>query len=128
MQSIGSRAGRGILPFEILEIGDRELSAQKFTSECTPSYVSTIRDFISEHIAGKLGKLRLIRGMYDAMEREGEWDTDTDLSMGASGRNNHYHGKVSLTRRSYSRRQSYRQQYVESDGRPAPNLFAAVLG
>jgi DNA-directed RNA polymerase III subunit RPC1 len=93
VQSIGSRAGRGILPFEILEIGDRELSAQKFTSECTPSYVTTIRDFISEHIAGKLGKLRLIRGMYDAMEREGEWDADTDLSMGASGRYNYYHGK-----------------------------------
>jgi DNA-directed RNA polymerase III subunit RPC1 len=69
-----------------LEIADRELAAQKFTSECTPSYVSTIRDFISEHIAGKLARLRLSRGMYDAMEREAEWDAETDLSMGATGR------------------------------------------
>jgi DNA-directed RNA polymerase III subunit RPC1 len=85
LQSIGSRAGRGILPFEILEITNRELAMQKFTSECTPSYVSTIRDFVGKHIVGKLAHLRRSRGMYDALEREAEWDAETDLYMGASG-------------------------------------------
>jgi DNA-directed RNA polymerase III subunit RPC1 len=84
LQSIGSRAGRGILPFEILEITNRELAMQKFTSECTPSYVSTIRDFVGKHIVGKLAHLRRSRGMYDALEREAEWDAETDLYMGAS--------------------------------------------
>jgi len=88
LQSIGSRAGRGILPFEILEIADQELATQKFVSECTPSYVSTIRDFVSKHVVGKLAHLRRSRGMYDAMEREAEWDAETDLSMEASSRCN----------------------------------------
>lgn len=54
-------------------------------SECTPSYLSTIRKFVSDHVAGKLAQLRRGRGMYDALEREKEWDEETDLSLGASG-------------------------------------------
>lgn len=54
-------------------------------SECTLSYVATIREFIIDHVAGKLAQLRKGRGMYDALEREEEWDEETDLSLGASG-------------------------------------------
>ena len=54
-------------------------------SECTLSYLSTIHKFINDHVAGKLAELRRGRGMYDALEREGEWDEETDLSLGASG-------------------------------------------
>lgn len=85
-QSIGSRSSRGLLPFEILEVVDRELSRRKFTSECTGSYMATIRGFISEYVAHKLAHVRKAHGMFDALERDDEWDADTDLSMGASGK------------------------------------------
>lgn len=67
---------------------EQQLASKRFANECTLSYVSTIREFISDHIAGRLAQLRKSRGMYDALEREDEWDTDTDLSMGASGTEN----------------------------------------
>ena len=73
-----------MLPFEILELVDRELSKRKFTSECTAAYIAMIRGFISENVAHKLGEIRKSRGMFEALEREDEWDEETDLSMGAS--------------------------------------------
>ena len=84
-QAIASRESRGLLPFEILEFVDRELSQRRFTSECTAAYLATIRGFVSEHIAQRLAQIRKSRGMFDALEREDEWDENTDLSMGASG-------------------------------------------
>ena len=85
LQSIGSRTGRALLPFEIIEIVEKQLTSHQFMSECTPSYLTTIRKFISDHVAGKLAQLRKGRGMYDALEREEEWDEETDLSLDASG-------------------------------------------
>ncbi|KAG2114656.1 uncharacterized protein F5147DRAFT_677590 [Suillus discolor] len=82
--AIGNRRGRGLLPFEIVELVDLELRKPKFTSECTPTYVDTIRDFIVQHIAHHLAKMRKSQGMFEALERSDEWDRDTDLSMGAS--------------------------------------------
>lgn len=84
-KSIASRNSRGLLPFEILEFVDRELEKRRFTSECTAAYLATIRGFISEHVAIRLAEIRASRGMFDALQREEEWDEDTDLSMGASG-------------------------------------------
>ena len=72
------------MPFEIMELVDRELSHRKFTNECTAAYLATIRGFISENVANKLGEIRKSRGMFEALEREEEWDEETDLSMGAS--------------------------------------------
>ena len=43
-----------------------------------------IRGFVSENVAHKLGEIRKSRGMFEALEREDEWDEETDLSMGAS--------------------------------------------
>lgn len=63
---------------------DRELSTQKFTSECTADYLATIRGFIMNNVT-LLVEHRRYRGMFDALEREAEWDQDTDLSLGASG-------------------------------------------
>lgn len=76
------------MPFEIIEILNQELSTQKFMDECSPSYIATIRDFVTENIAGRLANMRRIRGMFDALEREEEWDAETDLSLGASGNKN----------------------------------------
>lgn len=79
-----SRAGQGLAPYEIIEIIDKELSTRRFTSECTPSYLATLKQFTIEHIARHLAKVRQSRGMFDALEKSDEWDEDTDLSMGAS--------------------------------------------
>lgn len=80
----GTRSARGLLPFEILEIVDRELASEKFTSECTAAYLATIQGFIKDHVVQKLAEARSSRGMFEATEKEDEWDADTDLSMGAS--------------------------------------------
>jgi DNA-directed RNA polymerase III subunit RPC1 len=84
-QAIGNRRGRGLLPFEIVELVDRELQNPKFTSECTPAYLTTVREFVVLHVANHLASMRKSRGMFEALERSNEWDSDTDLSMGASG-------------------------------------------
>jgi DNA-directed RNA polymerase III subunit RPC1 len=85
-QAIGTRSARGLLPFEILGIVDCELASEEFISECTAAYLDTIRCFITEHVVHKLAAARGSRGMFEATEREDEWDADTDLSMGASGK------------------------------------------
>ncbi|KAF8516682.1 hypothetical protein JB92DRAFT_2909925 [Gautieria morchelliformis] len=82
--SITSRAGRALLPFEILEITESELSKPRFRNECTAAYIASIQSFIMDHIANRLAKIRECRGMYNALEREAEWDEDTDLSLGVS--------------------------------------------
>ena len=83
-QSIASRSGRALLPFEIMEITDRELSKPKFKNECADSYTGTIRNFIMDRIAHRLAKIRQAHGLFDALEKEEEWDEETDFSMGAS--------------------------------------------
>lgn len=64
---------------------NRELASEKFTSECTAAYLATIQGFITDHVVHKLAEARSSRGMFEATERDDEWDADTDLSMGASG-------------------------------------------
>ncbi|KAJ6543970.1 hypothetical protein B0H19DRAFT_1169181 [Mycena capillaripes] len=82
--AIGSRSGRGLLPYEVVEIVDRELATQKFTSECTAAYLATIRGYTTERIAYRQAEVRSSWGMYEALEREDSWDEHTDLSLGAS--------------------------------------------
>ena len=84
-QAISPRSARGLLPYEVLEIVDRELSLPRFDTECTPAYISTIRSFLVDHVAHRLATVRKSRGMFDALERSDDWDEDTDLSMGATG-------------------------------------------
>jgi DNA-directed RNA polymerase III subunit RPC1 len=97
-QAIGNRRGRGLLPFEVMERVDEELKKPKFASECTPAYLETIRDFVVQHIAQHLASMRKSRGMFEALERSDEWDSDTDLSMGASGMHKYMSVLRSLTR------------------------------
>ena len=68
-----------------MELVDQELATPRFSSESSPAYLETVRKFILENLANKLAGTRKGRGMFDALEREVEWDEDTDLSMGASG-------------------------------------------
>ncbi|KAJ8514890.1 hypothetical protein ONZ45_g7635 [Pleurotus djamor] len=82
--AIGSRRGRGLLPFEIMEIVDAQLATSRFVSECPPTYLETVRNFIHDGVAKKLADMRHSRNMFDALERESEWDAETDLSLGAT--------------------------------------------
>ena len=62
-----------------------ELSSDKFVSACTPAFRETVRSFIAENIARRLARVRASHGMFEALERNEDWDEDTDLSLGASG-------------------------------------------
>ncbi len=86
MQASSGRGGRGLLPFEIMNIVDSELATPRFRSECTPAYLDIVRKFIFDNLAHRLADFRRIRGMFDALEKDVEWDEDTDLSLGASGK------------------------------------------
>jgi len=68
-----------------MEYVDKELSSPRFKDETAPQYISFIRDFIYDNVASKIADARRKHGMYDALEREDEWDEYTDLSLGASG-------------------------------------------
>ena len=74
---------KGLLPFEITEYVDKELKSKRWMKECTPHYLSTVRNFIFSNITKKLANLREAHGMFDALDREEEWDEETDLNMGA---------------------------------------------
>lgn len=74
---------KGLLPFEITEYVDKELKSKRWMRECTPHYLSTVRNFIYSNITKKLANLREAHGMFDALDREEEWDEETDLNMGA---------------------------------------------
>ncbi|KAG6885787.1 hypothetical protein C0993_009892 [Termitomyces sp. T159_Od127] len=82
--AIASRTGRGLLPFEVLEIADQEMSAPRFVSECPAAYMATIRGFLIDNVVHKIANARKSQGMFEALDREEEWDEETDLSMGAS--------------------------------------------
>ncbi|KAJ3810847.1 hypothetical protein F5876DRAFT_40963 [Lentinula aff. lateritia] len=79
-----SRVGAPLLPFQIIDLVDTELGTKRFTTECTPTYVDSLRNFLVDNVVTKLARARSEQGMYDALERSSEWDEDTDLSFGAS--------------------------------------------
>ncbi|KAI5116058.1 hypothetical protein M0805_002844 [Coniferiporia weirii] len=83
-RAIASRKGRGLLPYEITDVVDEELSSKKFTAVCSEAYISTLRTFIFNSSVSVLAERRRQHGMFDALEKEEEWDADTDLNMGAS--------------------------------------------
>lgn len=68
-----------------MEITNRELMGKKFVAECTPAYLLSVREYILNNIAKKIAEEREEHGMFDALERDKEWDEYTDLSLGASG-------------------------------------------
>lgn len=63
---------------------DRQFATPRFNG-CSDVYISSVRDFIVDKLVNKMADSRRRQGMFDALEREGDWDEDTDLSLGASG-------------------------------------------
>jgi DNA-directed RNA polymerase III subunit RPC1 len=74
-----------LLPFEILELVDDQLSNQKFRAECASAFVAMIRAFVLGSITRRVVRFRQLHGMYEAEERESDLDEHTDLTMGATG-------------------------------------------
>ena len=62
------------------------MSETRFVSECPAAYMATIRGFLIDNVVHKITNARKSQGMFEALEREEEWDEETDLSMGASGK------------------------------------------
>jgi DNA-directed RNA polymerase III subunit RPC1 len=55
-------------------------------NEFTQTYLDVLRNFVHNNVACKIAENRQSRGMFEALERDTEWDADTDLSMGATGK------------------------------------------
>ena len=83
--AISANKDRGLLPYEILEIVERELTSKKFAAVCSDQYLSLIQNFVNDNAVKALAEQRKSHGMFEAMEKEEEWDADTDLTMGVSG-------------------------------------------
>lgn len=71
------------MPYEIMEITDRELNSERFRADCTAAYIATVRGFVLNSVVRRAVKIREQHGMFGAEIRQEEWDEDTDLSMGA---------------------------------------------
>lgn len=65
---------------------ERELSAKRFAAECDEDYIGKIRKFLMKGVVQQLATVRKDYGMFDAMVKNAEGSTETDLSMGTSGK------------------------------------------
>ncbi|KAG8885857.1 hypothetical protein FRB98_001570 [Tulasnella sp. 332] len=79
-----SRTDRALMPYEIMEITDKELTSPKFKNECTAAYIATVRGFVLNNVARRAVKIRERHGMFGAEERQADWDENTDLTMMAA--------------------------------------------
>lgn len=75
---------RGLLPYEISELVDAELNSARWKALTTEKYREQVRDFVRDQVVQKAGDIRDAFSLYSATEREGEWDEDTDLTLGAN--------------------------------------------
>ena len=67
LQSIGSQRTPGMLPYEIADFVDHELSRRNFGAECSNAYITTIRAFVEQHIITPLAIIRKQRGLPDGL-------------------------------------------------------------
>jgi DNA-directed RNA polymerase III subunit RPC1 len=76
--------GQSLLPFEVLEYTNKELSTQRYLEGCAATYIGHVKGFIRDVIVQRQIRARSQHGMFDALERDDDWDSDTDLTMGAT--------------------------------------------
>ncbi|PFH50553.1 hypothetical protein AMATHDRAFT_75536 [Amanita thiersii Skay4041] len=98
-KAVGGWAGRGLLPYEIIELVNWELSTERFINGCSQSYRNAVHEFIMKKIINNLAEARKAHGMFEALERSVEWDADTDLSLAATEFDKNYiDNKAKVTR------------------------------
>lgn len=89
---------RKLLPFEIIELVDHVLAETRFGQLCTSKYIEQVREFCHVQVAEHVANVREAYGMYPALVRDGDWDTDTDLTLGADeAQQAIVHNKASVT-------------------------------
>jgi DNA-directed RNA polymerase III subunit RPC1 len=76
--------GQALLPYEIMEIVDQELSTERFVGSCSQPYLDLVRDFMKQ-VVQKVVAIRRSHGLPDALVRTGEWGRDANLSFGVTG-------------------------------------------
>ena len=67
LQSISSQMTPGMLPYQIADFVDRELSHPNFGAECSNAYITTIRTFVEQHIITPLVIIRKQHGLPDGL-------------------------------------------------------------
>ncbi|KAF8735311.1 hypothetical protein AX14_002299 [Amanita brunnescens Koide BX004] len=82
-KAIGRRMGQALLPYEIMEIVDQELSTERFVGSCSQPYLDLVRDFMKQ-VVQKVVAIRRSHGLPDALVRTGEWGRDANLSFGVT--------------------------------------------
>ena len=80
-----SSHGRALLPYEIMDIVNAELSSPRFVNECTAAFLATVNRFM-RGVVTRVAKVRNDHGLFDAVEKDAEWDEFTDLTMGATSK------------------------------------------
>jgi len=85
LQATEGHAGRSLLPFEIVELADSQLSNLKFGKDCDPAFKAMVRGFVLDSISRRVARFRELHGLYGAEERELDLDEHTDFNMGATG-------------------------------------------
>ncbi|KAH8918847.1 DNA-directed RNA polymerase III subunit C1 [Atractiella rhizophila] len=85
MSSIPRAAAAGLLPYEILDILDDQLSQQRFTASCTIAFIDSIRQFIKKTVVDKAVSYRQAYGMSAGLIRDEVADDakENDLEVGA---------------------------------------------
>jgi len=58
-----------MLPYEIADFVDSELSHPNFGAECSNAHIAAIRTFVEQHIVTPLAVIRRHRGLSDGLKR-----------------------------------------------------------
>ncbi|KAF8629635.1 hypothetical protein AX15_003368 [Amanita polypyramis BW_CC] len=86
-RATGGRAGQALLPYEILNVVDQELSTERFINGCSQPYRDAVRDFIIKQVVRKLAAVRRSRGMPDGLTPSNRWSAGDDQAFGVIGQN-----------------------------------------
>ena len=68
-----------------MDIVNVELSSPRSVSECTAAFLATVNRFM-RGVVTRVAKVRSDHGLFDAVEKDTEWDEFTDLMMCATSK------------------------------------------
>ncbi|EGG07581.1 uncharacterized protein MELLADRAFT_47986 [Melampsora larici-populina 98AG31] len=89
--------GRGLYPYEIVQTVAKRLAEPRFAKACTTRFTDSVLNFITNSVAKPAATYRASYGMYPAMEMDGDWDEETDLSAGVTGNKKIVANKTQVT-------------------------------
>ncbi|ORZ16350.1 hypothetical protein BCR42DRAFT_414870 [Absidia repens] len=69
----------GLLPWQIIQITETEISKRLWTENCMPSFIDITRKYVTDKIAGSLAKLRKRHGLLPGLSVPDEDYMDMDI-------------------------------------------------